>query len=96
MDKKAKQHSDEVRRALYKSVFNTPDGEKIQRDLMLLCHMTEPTYQPGDSHDTAYREGMRAVMLQILHMTADRSDPLWINSQMDLAIQEQFDIREFE
>lgn len=50
---------------LYKDVFNTPEGEKVLADLAIFCGQFSPTYREGDSHDTAYREGMRRVYLRI-------------------------------
>lgn len=49
----------------YKEVFNTPTGEKVLADLALFCGQYSPTYRQGDSHETAYREGMRRVFLRI-------------------------------
>lgn len=50
---------------LYQDLFNSPAGDKVLADLAIFCKLYEPTYQPGDSHSTAYHEGMRRVYLRI-------------------------------
>lgn len=52
---------------VYKEVFNNPAGEKVLADLAVFCGAISPTYREGDSHDTAYREGMRRVYLRIFN-----------------------------
>lgn len=58
---------------IYKNVFSTPEGEKVLADLAIFCGQYSPTYQQGDSHDTAYKEGMRRVFLRI-HSYLNRDD----------------------
>lgn len=50
---------------VYKNVFNTPSGEEVLRDLAKFCGQNSSTYVSGDSHASAYREGMRRVFLRI-------------------------------
>lgn len=49
----------------YKDTFNTPQGKEVLRDLAKFCGQNNPTYVPGDSHASAYKEGMRRVFLRI-------------------------------
>ena len=67
----------EKKKKMYQDTFNTPIGEKVLADLAIFCGQLTPTYQQGDSHDTAYREGMRRVYLRI-HSYLNR-DPVEIN-----------------
>ena len=50
----------------YKNVFNSPGGEIVISHLMRKFNITTPTFTPGDTHMTAYREGQRSVVLTIL------------------------------
>ncbi len=49
-----------------RAVFLTPSGEKVLNYLCKIAHVNEATYVPGDTHETAHREGMRRVVLSIL------------------------------
>ena len=49
----------------YQTVFAGEAGEKVLADLAVFCGALAPTYREGDSHDTAYKEGMRRVYLRI-------------------------------
>jgi hypothetical protein len=44
--------------------FGTPEGKRVLFHLRRMYVNTE-TYVKGDTHDTAYREGKRAVVLTI-------------------------------
>ena len=46
-------------------IFKLPQGERALSYLYGFCHQGEATYMQGDSHETAMREGMRRVYLQI-------------------------------
>lgn len=49
----------------YRKVFQTPEGERVFRDLMKQFHGMAVTYFRGDTHETAFREGQRNVLLHI-------------------------------
>jgi len=51
----------------YKDCFESPAGIKVLDDLRRAYGMRE-SYVVGDSHETARREGERAVYLRILNM----------------------------
>ena len=40
-----------------------PAAARIWADLARVCHAGETTHVPGNSHDTAFREGQRSVFL---------------------------------
>ena len=56
------------KRINYGMVFNTEHGQRVLEDLRNFCHANHPTYCPGDSHETAFREGNRNVYLYINDM----------------------------
>lgn len=51
--------------AAYKVLFNTEDGTTVLNDLRKRFHMTTPTFVAGDSHESAFLEGQRSVVLTI-------------------------------
>ncbi len=52
----------------YKEVFECEHGKLVLKHLMKTAYMDTPTYTPGDSHETAHREGMRRLVLSITNM----------------------------
>ena len=52
----------------YKTVFNTDEGERVIADLEKRCHFLTTTNIKGDSHESAYMEGQRSVLLFIKQM----------------------------
>jgi len=50
----------------YKKVFASKDGEIVLAHLCKTGFVFETTHCPGDSHETAHREGMRRVVVSIL------------------------------
>ncbi len=50
----------------YKKVFTTKDGEIVLAHLCKQGFVFETTHAPGDSHETAHREGMRRIVVSIL------------------------------
>ena len=57
--------------AAYKAAFATEDGEVVLRDLEIRFHMETPVFS-SDSHETAYRDGQRSVVLLIRSFLRDR------------------------
>ena len=51
--------------ALYKQVFNSPNGKLVFQDLCTRFGMFHSSYAAGDPHGTAFNEGQRSVMLYI-------------------------------
>ena len=52
----------------YKFVFNTDEVKAILNDLEKRCHYHSTTNVKGDSHESAYLEGQRSVLLFIKSM----------------------------
>ena len=49
-----------------RAVFLTDSGNRVLNYLCKIAHVNEAPYVPGDTHETAHREGMRRVVLSIL------------------------------
>ena len=52
----------------YKRIFNSDEGKIIISDLEKRCHFLSTTNVKGDSHESAYMEGQRSVLLFIKSM----------------------------
>ena len=52
----------------YKFIFNTEEGKEVLTDLEKRCHYHSTTNVKGDSHESAYLEGQRSVLLFIKSM----------------------------
>jgi hypothetical protein len=52
----------------YKYIFNTDEGKEVLSDLEKRCHYHSTTNVKGDSHESAYMEGQRSVLLFIKQM----------------------------
>ena len=52
----------------YKQIFNSDEGKLIISDLEKRCHFMSTTNVKGDSHESAYMEGQRSVLLFIKSM----------------------------
>jgi Ca2+-binding EF-hand superfamily protein len=52
----------------YKIVFESNDGKIVMTDLEKRCHYNATTNIIGDSHESAYMEGQRSVLLFIKNM----------------------------
>lgn len=55
------------RRQDYRRAFGDEPGRRVLRDLMRRHFVLHSTQIAGDSHETAFNEGRRAVVLDILH-----------------------------
>lgn len=52
----------------YKIVFESDNGKEVMKDLEKRCHYNATTNVRGDSHESAYMEGQRSVLLFIKNM----------------------------
>ena len=52
----------------YQYIFNTDEGKEVLSDLEKRCHFLSTTNIKGDSHESAYMEGQRSVLLFIKQM----------------------------
>ena len=83
------------RKADYEVVFASKAGNRVLADLMVQFHMGRSSHITGDSHETAFREGERHVVLHILDMMGKRSSPDWLNEKLDQGEIEYSVIQEF-
>lgn len=60
----------EIREA-YKMIFDSDEGKTVLSDLEKRCHFWSTTNVKGDSHESAYMEGQRSVLLFIKSMLQD-------------------------
>tara|TARA_A100001388_G_scaffold46273_1_gene30354 strand:- start:649 stop:885 length:237 start_codon:yes stop_codon:yes gene_type:complete len=63
LEKKIKQLQED-----YKIIFNSDEGSRVMADLEKRCHFMNTTNIKGDSHESAYMEGQRSVLLFIKQM----------------------------
>ena len=54
----------------YQGTFGTAEGKRVLEDLSGRGHQNTATYVVGDTHHSAYQEGMRCVILHIRAMIA--------------------------
>ena len=47
----------------YQYIFNTDEGKEVLADLEKRCHYHSTTNVKGDSHESAYMEGQRSILL---------------------------------
>ena len=52
----------------YKQTFTSESGVKVLDDLKKRCSYETTSFVQGDSHDSAFREGQRSVVLFINNM----------------------------
>ena len=52
----------------YQNIFESDDGKQVMSDLEKRCHYHSTTNVKGDSHESAYMEGQRSVLLFIKSM----------------------------
>lgn len=55
--------------AAYKQIFGSPTGQKVLHDLMKTHYVMASTFTSEATHETAFKEGERAVVLRILKLT---------------------------
>jgi acyl-CoA-binding protein len=53
---------------VYKQVFESDNGKKVLEDLEKRCSYHTTTHIKGDSHESAFLEGTRSVVLFIKNM----------------------------
>ena len=58
----------------YKTIFNTDEGKRVLSDLEKRCHFHSTTNVKGDSHESAYMEGQRSVLLFIKSMLLNENE----------------------
>ena len=58
----------------YKIMFNSGEGKVILAVLEKRCHYHSTTNVKGDSHESAYMEGQRSVLLFIKSMLQNENE----------------------
>ena len=58
----------------YQQVFSTDEGKQVLSDLEKRCHYHTSTNVKGDSHESAYQEGQRSILLFIKQMLQTNKD----------------------
>ena len=58
----------------YKQIFNSDEGKEVLSDLEKRCHYHSTTNVKGDSHESAYMEGQRSVLLFIKSMLQNNNE----------------------
>jgi len=53
---------------MYRRVFETEDGLRVIEDLKTRFWFHAPVHAPGDTHETAYRDGQRSIVLSLISM----------------------------
>tara|TARA_Y100000004_G_scaffold93995_1_gene105269 strand:- start:52 stop:276 length:225 start_codon:yes stop_codon:yes gene_type:complete len=49
----------------YKIVFGSDEGQRVLDDISKRCHESSTTFSKDNSHETAFLEGQRSVILFI-------------------------------
>ena len=63
MEKKLAQLKDD-----YKIVFGSEEGQRVLEDISIRCHERTTTFSKENSHETAFFEGQRSILLFIKAM----------------------------
>ena len=58
----------------YQQTFSTDEGKQVLSDLEKRCHFYATTNVKGDSHESAYMEGQRSILLFIKQMLQKEKD----------------------
>ena len=49
----------------YKIIFGSEEGQRVLEDISIRCHEFNTTHIKGDSHESAFFEGQRSIMVFI-------------------------------
>ncbi len=63
-----------TRRTMYRTVFDTPPGKDVLKDLYKFCKMGQDILVLGDPHATSYNIGRQRVYLRIMAILKMDSD----------------------
>jgi len=58
----------------YQFLFSSNEGKEVMSDLEKRCHHHTTTNVKGDSHESAYMEGQRSILLFIKAMLQNEKD----------------------
>ena len=49
----------------YKITFGSEEGKRVLEDISIRCHESSTTFSKDNSHETAFLEGQRSMLLLI-------------------------------
>lgn len=52
----------------YKIVFGSDEGKRVLEDISIRCHESSTTFSKDNSHETAFLEGQRSILIFIKAM----------------------------
>ena len=55
-------------KADYKFVFGSDEGKRVLDDISIRCHESSTTFSKDNSHETAFLEGQRSILIFIKAM----------------------------
>ena len=58
----------------YQYIFESDEGKEVLSDLEKRCHFYSTTNIKGDSHESAYMEGQRSILLFIKAMLQNENE----------------------
>ena len=58
----------------YQFVFNSNEGKNILEDLKKRCHFYNTTHVKGDSHESAFYEGQRSIVVFMESLIKSKTD----------------------
>ena len=58
----------------YQFIFESDEGKEVLSDLEKRCNFYSTTNIKGDSHESAYMEGQRSILLFIKQMLQKKKD----------------------
>ena len=58
----------------YQFIFESDEGKEVLSDLEKRCHFYSTTNIKGDSHESAYMDGQRSILLFIKQMLQKEKD----------------------
>ena len=67
-------HNKEIEKKLkrlkedYKIIFGSEEGQRVLEDISIRCHERTTTFSKENSHETAFLEGQRSILLFIKAM----------------------------
>jgi hypothetical protein len=67
---------EEALRVAYRNLFSGPTGLEVFADLFEWCGGFSLSHVRGDPTETAFNEGMRNVLLRIIHLSGMRMEGL--------------------
>ena len=61
-NKEAQKRIEQLRKD-YKIVFGSDEGKRVLEDISIRCHESSTTFSKDNSHETAFLEGQRSILI---------------------------------